>query len=192
MNISCEKELTPSKKVAACDFSVTEDIAVTDVKLKAPAGMGVFYNGGIPGNKIIPTLPQALLKGDLNKSNTGKITTALTASGTECTGSKTLIFAAGSNRIGGNFLKLDTPKSVNFIGTVTMEIRSDEYRANPSQNEYVLWSGTGNDPQFKGINGNILGKRMTLSTSTGVGKTPIISGGDGCYIERGRKICQPV
>jgi len=186
MNISCNRDIPLPTRVLACDFSLREDIAVTDVRLKAPTGMGTYFYGGIPGNKEIPTLPQALQQVDLNAPNTAKITTPLKASGKTCTGEKTFEFKAGDSRIGGNFLKLDTPKGVNFIRTATMIIRSDNYRVSSTVNEYVLWSGSGNDPQFKGINSNILGSRQTINSSSG--KVAIDK--DGCYIKNGIKICQ--
>ncbi len=188
---SCDDIIIPPS-IEPCDYTQKEDVVVTDIALKAPSSkMSSFYYGQVPSDKTFRSLTHALWPGNFKSDkNSAKISGTLTSSGKTCTGNKGFAYKANSSRIGGYYLNLDLPKGVNFIGNVTMLIRSDDYKTkDPNIVEYVLWSGSGNDPYFNGINGNIIGARKTYRPSSA--KIPIASIGEyGCYYKNGQKICQ--
>jgi hypothetical protein len=190
--VSCRQPVPGQGRIEKCKYTQKENVSVANIRLKAPTGMSSFFYGSVPSDRIFRTLTHALVQGNFwaNKNN-GHIRGNLKSSGHTCTGDWQFNYKAGSSRIGGNFLNLNTPKGVNFLGTVTMLIRSDDYKnsSNPNIAEYVLWSGSGNDPQFEGINGNLLGARKTYNPSSGKVQIAVVDK-EGCYIRNGSRVCR--
>jgi hypothetical protein len=171
VSITSCKDFNPNAgpKIEPCDFSVKDNIIVNDIALKAPEKMSNAFYSGIPSDKTIRNLLHAMWDGNYSSSNKGKISGTLKSSGKTCTGESTFAYNADDSRIGIDFLEVNLPSKVNFLGSLSLTIRSDDYRDenNPSIAEYVLWSGSGNDPAFNGVNGKIQGAKKSLNSTTG-------------------------
>jgi len=182
LNFSCNKNFSPGPTISACKWTFQSDVSVNNVNLKLPSNLRSSMASFFPSDGKIPTLTFALQSGNTNQSNKGEIQIGLKSSGKNCTGEFSETLKAGSSRIGGQSLNLKLPNGVNFLGSATMSIRSDDYRVSSFQNEYVLWIGTGNDPEFNGINGDILGAKKYYDPRSGkVSTIQYYSGGEKKY-----------
>ncbi len=149
--------------------------------------MSNYYYGAIPSDRVIRNLQQPLWKGDFwSNTNKAYISGQLVADGTYCTGQISYEYPEGSSEIGLNFLTVLVPAN-DFLGSATIHIRSDDYKksSDPQTAQYILWQGSGNDPEFDGVDGNILGSRKEYRPSTG--RLPIQ--GVDCYYLNGTRIC---
>lgn len=188
---SCRDEPTSGSSVPACNWTSEEDVGIENIALRAPDGMSSFYYGALPADRVMRNLQHPLWLGNFwSTKNEASINGNLKPDGTACTGEpKAFEFAEGNNKIGSNYLRLPAPSNARFFGIVTMSIRSDDYKtaSDPNNAEYVVWAGTGTNPDYPTVNGTITGSRKTYRPSTGK-LTP--SGKDGgCYYLSGEKIC---
>ncbi len=165
---SCSTDFPIPPKIEKCDYTLKKNITVNNIELKAPSSMSSFYYGQLPSDRIFRDLLHPLWQGDFGGTNKAQIDGTLKSSGKNCTGDNTYKYFAGNSRIGQYFLNLDLPKDVPFMGTATMTIRSDDYKSSndPLLAEYVIWTGSGNDPETLGISGTITGVKKMYRPNT--------------------------
>lgn len=147
-----------------------------------------YKNSGIFPDKTFSDLTAALDKGDSKETYRGEIMINLRSSDKTCKGDNTEKIPGKDKRIEGRYVTIKTPSDVVFIGLATLNIRGDDWKSKDKlRNSYVLWTGSSNDPQYNGINGNIIGAVKEYNPGSG----KIILQGKGSnsyYIKDGKKI----
>ncbi|QLG44849.1 hypothetical protein [Costertonia aggregata] len=180
---SCDNGLPNGPRIGPCSWTDREDITIDNVNLKLPSNLQSEFKSFYYPSGIIPDLTSAMQKGNTVSANKAEIKVTLMSSGQTCTGQNSEVFKAGSSRIKPFQINLKLPAGIRFFGSASMEIRSDDYKVKNDafKKEFVMWIGTGNDPEFNGINGNIIGTAVVYDPSTGIipiGNRPIFVGDD--------------
>lgn len=189
--ISCDEDITGGS-ISACNYSKSEKVSFsTAIKLKVAANRmsSAYYNtSGIYSANFFSDLKTPLAKGNTGQTYRGQVEIKLASHG-NCTGNNKETIPGRDSRIGGNYITMKVPSATSFVGEATTSIRSDDWKSkySSSNNQYILWVGTDNDPQYNGLNGNINGAVIEYNPSAG----KIVLQGKGSnkyYIQNGVKV----
>jgi hypothetical protein len=176
--------------ISLCNYTKTEKVQLTNLKLKVPNGMSTSYynNSGVYPDRTFDNLNLALDSGDAPQAYKGSLTINLKSSAKTCKGDNSETIPGKNSRIQGKSINMLVPSSVAFEGQATIKIVGDDWKSKDGlRSAYVYWEGTGNDPQYNGINGNIIGALREYNPSSG----KIVLQGKGSnsyYIKDGQKI----